>query len=93
MNLSNFNINFFFRLLLKCTKEGKWDIIDKYIEDYKSKHYKLHNYNGLNIDKALILSDFIFEDELDKKNFMKQYIKIQDNFMNKYITKNKKITL
>lgn len=78
--------------MLKCTKEGNWDIIDKYIEDYNSKHYKLCNYNGLNIDKALILSDFIFEDELDKKNFMKQYIKIQDNFMNKYITKNKKIT-
>jgi len=78
--------------LLKCTKEGNWNIIDKYIEDYNSKHYKLRNYNGLNIDKALILSDFIFEDELDKKNFMKQYIKIQDNFVNKYITKNKKIT-
>ena len=36
-----------------------------------------------NIDKALILSDFVFEDELDKKNFMKQYIKIPYNFMNK----------
>ena len=48
--------------MLKCTKEENWDIIDKYIEDYKSKHYKLRNYNGLNIDKALILSDFIFED-------------------------------
>lgn len=86
------NINFFVKLLLRCTKDENWDIIDKYIEDYNSKHYKLHNYNDLNIDKALILSDFIFEDELDKKNFMKQYIKIKDNFVNKHITKNKKIT-
>lgn len=86
------NINFFLKLLLRCTEKGNWDIIDKYLYEYQPRDYKLSNYSNVNIDKALILSDFVFEDEIDKKNFMKQYIKIPDNFMNKYITKNKKIT-
>ena len=66
-------------------------IIDRFEENF-AVCQKILGGKTENIDKALILSDFIFEDELDKKNFMKQYIKIQDNFVNKYITKNKKIT-
>lgn len=73
------NINFFLKLLLRCNEKGNWDIVDKYLKDYKPQKYNLHEYDKTNIEKALILSDFVFDEEMDKRNFMKQYVKNGEN--------------
>lgn len=69
------NINFFIKLLSRCNKGGNFDIIDKYIKEQKFATGNLNDYQKINIDKAIVLSDFIFNKEEDKKNFLKQYIK------------------
>lgn len=77
------NINFFIHLLLKCRQKENFDMIEQYLYQYNAREYRLKKYNKIKLDKAFILSDFLFDEELDKKNFIKQYIKDD---------KNKKIT-
>ena len=70
------NINFFKHILSSALDENKdWELLDCYVNDYNRNYYKLKNYEKLNIDKAKRLGDFIFDEEEDKMNFMKQYVK------------------
>lgn len=77
------NVNFFMKLLLHCNESSNWDLINKYLKTGTISDGNIENYQKLNIKKAMLLADFIFDEEIDKKNFLKQYIK--DN-------KQKKIT-
>ena len=68
------NINFFNHILSSALDSNKdWELIDFYISDYNRKYYKLKNYENLRLDKAKKFGDFIFDEEEDKLNFMKQY--------------------
>ena len=70
------NVNFFKHLLTSTLSEQKdWDLIDHYINSYDYSYYQFKNYENLNIQKAIELCDFIFEEEKDKFNFIKQYVK------------------
>ena len=70
------NINFFKHILMTSLDNNKdWELIDFYINEYNRNYYKLKNYKKLNINKAKKLGDFIFDEDIDKLNFMKQYIK------------------
>lgn len=70
------NINFFKHLLESSLDNNKeWDKIDYMFDNYNSNEYIFELYNRLNIDKAKELCDFIFDQDIDKKSFMKQYIK------------------
>lgn len=46
----------------------------------KDKIFTYHDYNKLYIDEALELVDLVFDNNLDKINFLKQYLKLYDLF-------------
>ena len=70
------NINFFKHLLESSLDDNKeWDKIDYQIKNYIPCNFQFELYNILDIDKACTLADFIFNQDIDKKSFMKQYIK------------------
>ena len=75
-------INLYTKLLLCCKNESKdWDEIDKLF----IKNYNCEELEKYNIEKAINFSEFVFEDYLDKYNFMLQYKKdeIYKNFNSK----------
>ncbi|MBR3162068.1 MAG: amidoligase family protein [Bacilli bacterium] len=65
-------INLYTKLLLCCLDDNKnWDIIDKrFIDTYNCETLENYNY-----EKALEFSNFVFVSEIDKHNFMLQYMK------------------
>ena len=67
----------FGKIMLTSTlsEQKDWDLIDHYINSYDYSYYQFKNYENLNIQKAIELCDFIFEEEKDKFNFIKQYVK------------------
>ena len=67
------NINFFIKFLLACKDDLKdWERINaEFIIEKDLESDVIFDY-----EKAKKLSDFIFSDEVDKENFLKQYIKI-----------------
>lgn len=46
----------------------------------KDKIFTYHDYNKLYIDEALELVDLVFDNNLDKINFLKQYLKLYNLF-------------
>ena len=68
-------INLFCNLLLSSRKDIDIEYLDYRIEDLKNKRTSLEMYININLDDAIIFSDIIFDDDLDKDYFMKQYIK------------------
>ena len=70
------NANFFIRLLLysKSNKYNK-DIIQRRERIIRDKINDLHWYNEIYLEQALELCDMIFTNNLDKLNFLKQYLK------------------
>lgn len=69
------NINFFVKLLLYCRSNNfDIDFINKKMKNYEVK--KLEQYSDIYLDDAIELSDLIFDNELDKMYFLKQYLKI-----------------
>lgn len=68
-------INLFCSLLLSAKKDIDIEYLDYRIEDLKNKRTSLEMYRNINLDDAIIFSDIIFDDDLDKDYFMKQYIK------------------
>ena len=69
------NINFFAHLLLVCKDETRdWELIDRLYKKLtrKAKYYHVIGYD---IKKAIELSNFVFNDELSKDNFLIQYEK------------------
>ena len=69
------NINFFVNFLLACKDDSKdWDKIDRLYEE-TIKEKKLFHILDYNFEKAVELSDFIFDKTIDKFNFLVQYKK------------------
>ncbi len=69
------NIRFFLNFLLCSNHSSNWDIIHKYLREGSIADGNIDHYGTLNIEKSFVLADFLFEEEQDKKNFLKQYIK------------------
>ena len=77
-------VNLWTKLFLCCINDSKdWDKIDKLFIKYYNNYKKSDKYN---IEKAIYFSDFIFDNDIDKYNFMLQYIKEE-----KYATTKPKI--
>lgn len=70
------NINFFSKLFI-AAKNNKIDrdIIEKELYKYNSMDNILSLYNNIYFEEALELSDMIFDNNLDKINFLTQYFK------------------
>lgn len=66
------NVNFFINLLKSCTED-----IDEEFIDYKLERYEdIYNYNSSKYtDDACELANIIFDEEIDKLYFLKQYTK------------------
>ena len=69
------NVNLFSKLLLyaKSTKFND-DIIDTRYKHNK-KNYQIYSYNQIYLEQALELCDMIFDNNLDKIYFLRQYLK------------------
>lgn len=76
-NIVQNNISFFLKLMLYVTSE-RYDssLIERLFNKMPLKN--LEDYTFLNIEKALLLSDLIFEQSRDKMNFLRQYVKKDD---------------
>lgn len=73
------NINFFIKLMEYVTSD-KYDakLIDKLFKQLKE--ISLEDYSNLDINSALLLGDLIFDNTIDKINYLKQYVKADDYF-------------
>lgn len=71
------NVNFIIKLLQYCNNYNfNHDIINKRNIDNKDKFiYPIYKYHQINIKQAIELADLIFNNNLDKINFLKQYFK------------------
>lgn len=71
------NINFFTKLMKCVTKENfDEDLIDYYLSKKGYEEYGDDAINFVDFEKAIILSDIVFDDEMDKLLFLKQYFKL-----------------
>lgn len=74
------NINFFIKMLLYCkSKTFDFDTIEK----RKNLKEDLESYRQIFLDQALELADLIFDNNLDKIYFLRQYLKtfeVSDKF-------------
>lgn len=70
------NINFFAKLLTYGVNENcDKDKLDDLISKIKLKDTDLDNFHLIDINRALELSDLIFDNNLDKIYFLRQYLK------------------
>lgn len=70
------NVNFFAHFI-SCVKNGNLDIelLKRKTKEKLDELGKLSRYNLISIDEALELADLIFDTNLDKINFLRQYMK------------------
>lgn len=69
------NINFFTKLLLYCTSSDfDREFIERKLQSYEYR--RLEKYSDIYLKDAIELSNLIFDNELDKMYFLKQYLKI-----------------
>lgn len=69
------NINFFTKLLIYCASSNfDNELINKKLNEYEYK--RLEQYSDIYLSDATELSNLIFDCELDKMYFLKQYLKI-----------------
>lgn len=75
------NVNFFVKFMILC-KKGRFDKekILKRNDINMGQVFTYHDYNKIYIDEALELVDLVFNNNLDKLNFLKQYLKLYDLF-------------
>lgn len=74
------NINFFTKLMISVTNDNfDEELIDYYLAKKEFKTYGFNNVNLIDIDSALILVDIVFDKDIDKLLFLKQYLKLFDN--------------
>lgn len=70
------NINLFAKMLLYAKNPNfNHDIIDKRYEEVKDMFHNLNYYNEIFLEQALEFSDLVFTNNIDKLNFLKQYLK------------------
>lgn len=69
-------VNFFVHLFLYC-KSDKYndDILERRMRKIKGIVDNIDNYDNIYLDQALELSDMIFDNNLDKIYFLRQYLK------------------
>ena len=86
-------ISFFVHLLLYC-KSDKYDddILERRMRKTKRIVDNIDNYDNIYLDQALELSDMIFDNNLDKIYFLRQYLKNFDVSSERF-KKAKKFTL
>lgn len=71
------NINFFMKLLNSVTKDNfDEQLIDYHLSKKELGEYGIYGINIINIEEALLLTDVVFDNELDKLLFLKQYFKM-----------------
>lgn len=82
-------VNTFINMILTVKyKKLDFDKIDSYIEKFKNPYYVSYSYNNLYLDKALEFSNIVFDNDIDKLYFMKQYIcSLPKREVKKYINK------
>lgn len=74
------NINFFVKLLDSTTKNNfDEELIDYYLGRKEMEEYGIFGINMFNIEEAMMLSDIVFDNDLDKMLFLKQYLKMFDD--------------
>lgn len=70
------NVNVFTKMMLYAKSSSfNHDIIDKRYLKVKDMFQNLHYYNEIFLDQALEFCDLIFTSNIDKLNFLKQYLK------------------
>ena len=71
------NVNFLTKFLLYCNSTNfNIDIINKRIKNNKDTYkFPIHSYHQINVRQAIELSDLIFNNNLDKIYFLRQYFK------------------
>lgn len=71
--------NFYIKMMLYC-KSDRFDddIIDRRLSIVKDELGNINVYNQIYVDQALELSDLIFNNNMDKLYFLRQYIKSFD---------------
>lgn len=86
------NVNFITKLMLYCKKDSfNEDILNRRIYD-KKIIYDIDEYNKIYLEQALELIDLIFDNNLDKIYFLRQYLKTYEISNNKY-EKTRKMTI
>lgn len=79
------NVNLFTKMMLYAKSSSfNHDIIDKRYEIVKDMFHNLNYYNEIFLDQALEFSDLIFTTNIDKLNFLKQYLKDYQVANNRY---------
>ena len=70
------NVNLFTKMMLYAKSSSfNHDIIDKRYEKVKDMFHNLNYYNEIFLEQALEFCDLIFTSNIDKLNFLKQYLK------------------
>lgn len=71
------NINFFTKFLLSCHENNcDEEFIDYLLRIKDENEYGIENFEILQFDKAILLSDMVYDKEIDKLLFLKQYLKL-----------------
>lgn len=70
------NLNFIVHFIEYC-KSDKFnhDLVNKRLDEKTDSFSILENYNQIKLNEAIELSDMIFDNNLDKLNFLRQYLK------------------
>jgi hypothetical protein len=87
------NINFFIKMMLYCKSDRyDQDIIDRRMIKVLDKFSNLSSYSLVYLEQALEFVDMIFDNNLDKIYFLKQYIKDLEE-KERVFSKTKKLTV
>lgn len=69
------NVNFFTHFLESSKKDVDKDLLMKKIYEKRDNLNNYEYYNSINVNEALEICDLIFDNNLDKINFLRQYMK------------------
>lgn len=82
------NILFFSKLILYATSKNYDNrLIDNLLYNHNPNKMVIETYKNINIDKAIILANLIYDNEIDKLDFLKQYLKLFNKKDQKVLTK------
>lgn len=79
------NVNLFVKLLEACgSNRINEDLLEKMYKKTKNIIYETNGYDELNIELALGFADIVFENNLDKIYFLRQYLKNNEVYLGKF---------
>lgn len=71
------NILFFSKLILySCSKNFNEELINNMFKNYDKNKRVFEKYKNLDIERATLLANLIYDEEQDKLHFLKQYLKL-----------------